>query len=212
MNCHFQKFESLPELSTHPHAREAAKQVDTHLAELRAMMLLPLRGQGLLEASLNFATAQVLLNLASGVSVVFMDPKPKSINGQEHNDRTDRLTRFLKTYYPWGGKDRKDAVGMLVKWFRHPGVHSLGFLPAKEDLVILKAHRARDEILELHESGFCLRAPKKFNDPTLGPDGHRTGLRTHMLYWGIVYAMRKLVAEQAQMKKANEAIRQAYAP
>jgi hypothetical protein len=214
VDIRFSEFASLPVFANLPSVREVAVQIDAHLSDLRAMLLLPLPEPSILKTGLNFPTTQVLLNLASGVSVCLMCANGESIKGVKINDRTKRLREFLKKYYPWRpvDLDRSQAVEMIVKQFRNPGVHSLGFLPRAGDFRILKYRRTEEEIVDLHESAFGLREPERIKDPTLGLVDSGTALRTHMLYWGIVYATRRLAGDAAQMRAAEKAIREAYAP
>ena len=208
----FATFSALPELMSVPAVWRFAGQLDQRLSEARTLMHLPIDGENsLLHEPLYNALCEALLSIAAGLSTCLMDVTEESVRGEAGGAKA-RFLKFFTRFYPWRQVDYPAVEGASLMWehFRNPLVHNLGFLKGRAPgpIQILKHSRSREQIVDLHVSAMHLREPTMLNDPSLSRDGSYIALRTHMLYWGVVYAARRLANEEALLLQAERVYQQ----
>jgi len=100
--------------------------------DIGAMLRLPMRAQGL-NNGCNFASASVICNLISGVSVTIFQPtviqKPDKYGSIQMIGSGEAFKEFVKAFYPDPSpKRRLDIADVLYKKLRNPFAHALGVL------------------------------------------------------------------------------------
>jgi hypothetical protein len=113
--------------------RLVCDQLDMQLADVHAMLRLPISGDSGLAAGCNFAAIQVLLSVASGVSVTLFKPSAQT----SRCNRGKLFKVIFVQHYPWeqelaapGRRWGHDAAKDLYDLFRNPLVHALGVVDA----------------------------------------------------------------------------------
>ena len=164
-------------------------QLDMQLADVHAMLRLPIDDDPGLRAGCNLAATQILLSVVSGVSTTLFRPSALVRRGNRGERFKDRLTR----HYPWdqeldapGRRSGGDAAADLYDLFRNPLVHSLGVVhtdtnPSGRMLLVVKATMLEAEIVGLEYSG---SRADPWLEPTLILEGRALKLRVRSLYWG----------------------------
>jgi hypothetical protein len=104
-----------------------ARHIDLHLGDLHSLLRLPLPANGEvppIEAAGNFAIANVLFNLVSGVSTV--------VYRGTRRDSGARFRRLLEGHYPWALEPQSrrripdaECPAILYDMFRNPNAHAL---------------------------------------------------------------------------------------
>jgi hypothetical protein len=100
--------------------------------DIGAMLRLPMQVQGLNNAC-NFASASVICNLISGVSVTIFQPeriqKPDRHGHLQMIGSGEAFKEFVKAFYPDPSPQRRsDVADILYKQLRNPFAHALGVL------------------------------------------------------------------------------------
>jgi hypothetical protein len=185
----YQRLETHPQMSAH--ARQLVEdQLDMQLADVHAMLRMPLPDVPGLASGCNFAAVQVLLSVASGVSATLF------CHGalDERNNRGNLFIDMLVEHYPWN--QERDVVGriygseaskLLYYVFRNPLAHVLGIVDKKQTvnnltIAIQKNPMEENEIVEL-ELKQSQSVPWLF--PTLISTDRNLSLHVASLYWGI---------------------------
>ena len=104
-------------------------QLEPQLADVHAMLRLPIVGDPGLQGGCNLSATQVLLSVVSGVSVTVHDPSALT----RREDRGKLFREVLEKHYPWneeqhvpGARLGADAAADLYSLFRNPLAHTLG--------------------------------------------------------------------------------------
>ena len=111
--------------------------------DIGAMLRLPMQAHGL-NNGCNFASASVICNLISGVSVTIFQPaviqKPDKHGNMQMIGTGEAFKEFVKAFYPDPSlKRRSDVADVLYKQLRNPFAHALGVLRGAYHLKISKA-------------------------------------------------------------------------
>jgi len=100
--------------------------------DIGAMLRLPMQAHGL-NNGCNFASASVICNPISGVSVTIFQPaviqKPDRHGNMQMLGSGEAFREFVKAFYPDPSAQRRsDVADVLYKQLRNPFVHALGVL------------------------------------------------------------------------------------
>jgi hypothetical protein len=107
-------------------------QVRMQFADIGAMLRLPMQAHGL-NNGCNFASASVICNLISGVSVTIFQPLVFQTPDRDGKMRMigsgEAFKEFVKAFYPDPSPQRRsDVAAVLYKHLRNPFAHALGVL------------------------------------------------------------------------------------
>jgi hypothetical protein len=192
--------------STADEIRETIRQrLDPLLADVHAMMRLPLPDAGL-QAGCNLSAALSLLEVVGGVSIVFyVDPALATAD-----PRTQRKQRFLETMaklFPWdqeqhlaGAITGMHAAAVLYEAFRNPLAHALGVYdgPYLGNIKVAKGPISESEVEAIEHAAI---RPGDWTTPTLYTDSDTKSKRTttvltvKCLYWGVRQMVGRLLNE-----------------
>ncbi len=165
-------------------------QLDMQLADVHAMMRLPIETDPGLGAGCNLASAQILLSVVSGVSTTLFKRDVLS----NRRGRRKLFVDAVKAHYPWdqefeasGRRSGADAAQDLYALFRNPLAHTLGVADRAEDeearqFYIAKAPMAERDLVELETTG---PSQDRWLAPTLVLNGQRLTLCVRSFYWGV---------------------------
>jgi hypothetical protein len=108
------------------------KHIRMQFEDIGAMLRLPMQAHGL-NNGCNFASASVICNLISGVSVTIFQPgvtqKPDKHGNMQMIGSGDAFKEFVKVFYPDPSSQRRlDVADVLYKQLRNPFAHALGVL------------------------------------------------------------------------------------
>jgi hypothetical protein len=100
--------------------------------DVGTMLRLPMQSYGL-NNGCNFASASVICNLISGVSVTMFQPavihKPDKHGNMQMIGSGEAFKEFVKAFYPDPSLQRRsDVADVLYKQLRNPFAHALGVL------------------------------------------------------------------------------------
>ena len=107
--------------------------VRMQLEDIGAMLRLPMQAHGL-NNGCNFASASVICNLISGVSVTLFQPtvyqRLNKCGKMQTIDSGEAFREFVKAFYPDPPSPirRTDVADVLYKQLRNPFAHALGVL------------------------------------------------------------------------------------
>lgn len=166
------------------------KQIDPLLADVHAMLRLPMKYPGL-EAGCAFPATLTLMIVVAGVSAeLYWNP-----DLDKRTESGERFKRVLVDHFPWRQEPRtgeeilsEKAAEVLYEAYRNPLVHNLGTRPAKYvgEIKIAMSHRKDREIeaIELAQN-----RPLQWNS-TLRLSSDANGDQVHKLtvkcfYWGV---------------------------
>lgn len=167
-------------------------------------------------AGQNFAIAQVLMAVISGVSTTLYDSE---------GEPGKLFTAVVEKCFPWhmepkGGVPPKAAAAIIYDVFRNPLTHNAGVyferygnkrrLVQKKYIVKVgrllnkdkTAGHAEDWIEKLEAS----RSRPRFG-PTLKVAPHKKVLLVESLYWGVRHMIEQLTADQSRMQKAAQLLK-----
>lgn len=108
------------------------RHVRMQFEDVGAMLRLPIQTHGLYNGC-NFASASVICNLISGVSITIFQPtviqKPDKHGNMQMIGSAEAFKEFVKAYYPDQSLQRRsDVADVLYKQLRNPFAHALGIL------------------------------------------------------------------------------------
>jgi len=100
--------------------------------DVGAMLRLPMQAHGLTNGC-NFASASVICNLLSGVSVTIFQPavteRPDRHGKMQPIGSGEAFREFVKVFYPDPSSQRRAEVAdVLYRYLRNPFAHALGVL------------------------------------------------------------------------------------
>jgi hypothetical protein len=173
-------------------------QLDPQLADVHAMMRLPIDTDAGLSAGCNLAATQVLLSVVSGVSVTLFK-KGMLI---ERGVRGRLFKEAIEQHYPWDQEieapERSfgaEAAREMYDLFRNPLAHALGVVDSETNskgrlLTIEKAPMQEAELYDLEMSGSRV---ERWLPPTLLAKGSVLTLSVRSLYWGVRQMIERIV-------------------
>ncbi len=168
-------------------------QVDMQFEDVRSMLLLPLhRYMG----GCNFATANFICNIISGISAILYKPTEGLQN--------DRFKDLMKKYYPWSEEGFEPQLGtdIIYKWMRNPITHRLGFvLPQKGEhrITIAKSPLNIQQIEDLENlsKSSILKTIEDKGDGIYS-------INVLGFYRGLHKMLKKLFEDKNEMQRTNE--------
>lgn len=188
-----------------PRVKTLIRRLEDHyFRDVHAMLRLPAPTLDITPAC-NFAVAQVLAAVVSGVSVTLYKHAGK---------KGLRFTGLLADYYPWSDEphppaNKSEAAWLIYSLVRNPLTHDLGL-----DLET-KAHTQRVVVKRLltnnKSSGHTERGvedleaesrPRRLS-PTIHAQGDRVVLLVEAFYWGIRKMLLNLNADSKRMAAAE---------
>ena len=165
-------------------------QLEPQLADVHAMLRLPIDSDPGLRGGCNLSATQVLLSVVSGVSVTVYDPSALTGRG----DRGKLFREVLEKHYPWkeeqhlpGARLDAAAAAELYRLFRNPLAHTLGVVdpqdnPSGRRVIIEKGSVPEADIVAQERATSRLA---DWTNPTLREDGDELVLWVRSFYWGV---------------------------
>ena len=192
-----------PELG--PRVKKVIRRLEDHyFRDVHAMLRLPAPAMDI-SPGCNFAIAQVLASVVSGVSVTLY----------QHSGRKGRRFKdLLVDYYPWSEEpeppaDTSEAARQIYELVRNPLTHDLGLdLEAKcqtQRVVVKRLLKNRKTCGHTERGVEALEAaarPRRLS-PTITVKGERVVLLVEAFYWGIRMMLLKLNADRRRMEAAE---------
>jgi len=183
------------------------RHVDMQFHDVHVMLRLPLPEHEL-DAGCNFASANWLLTLISGLSTVIY---------KQTGDSGDRFKETLVNYYPWDheplhGVKAQEGAHLLYELFRNPLEHALGVSTERSgsgrntvirlqrrnnplDLNIVKGGLSEEQIENLELSP----TRPNYAQATIVKSSGRKDLLVAGLYWGVRRMVYQLTSDQNVM-------------
>lgn len=171
-------------------AKLIRERLEPQLADVHAMLRLPIKSDPGLGAGCNLAAAQVLLSVISGVSVNVYDPSALTRRG----DRGQLFREVVEKNYPWdeeqhiaGARLNKELADDLYKFFRNPLAHTLGVVdsqdnPLGQHVVIEKGSIPEADIVS---DEMAIHRPTDWQNPTLRQQDNELVLWVRSFYYGV---------------------------
>ncbi len=165
-------------------------QLEPQLADVHAMLRLPIDSDPGLGGGCNLSATQVLLSVVSGVSVTVYDPSALTRRG----DRGPLFREVLEKHYPWkeerhlpGARLDAAAAVELYRLFRNPLAHTLGVVDPQDNplgrrVIIEKGSVPEADIVLLERA---TSRPADWTNPTLREDDNELVLWVLSFYWGV---------------------------
>jgi len=181
-------------------------QLDMQFADINCMLRLPIHELSL-HAGFNFAAANSLLSLVSGIAALISP----GINTQRQSG--PKFKEVLKRYYPWDlqpplpdGKDLEIVVDHLYEYLRNPLAHTLGLKPAGNFLVaIVKAPLTEEEVRKLETSDTPPYQAVEYTPIEInGEQIEQISLHIPAFYWGVRKMVTRLTEDQLQMAETGK--------
>jgi hypothetical protein len=176
-------------------------QLDMQFADVHCMLRLPII-EADLHAGFNFAAANSLLALVSGISALISP----GIN--THRQSGDKFKEVLIKYYPWdiqppvpSDKNIEVVVDHLYQYLRNPLAHTLGLKPAGNFLVtIVKDPMQEAEIVTLEQNDSPSYQAVEYTPVNMnGEQIEQISLYIATFYWGVRKMLTRLTEDTAQM-------------
>jgi hypothetical protein len=183
-------------------------QLEPHLVDAHAMLRLPIATDPGLQGGCNFAIAQVLLSIVSGVSVTLYDPAALSQKGVSGK----KFKQVLVHHYPWnqeqhlpGARAGAAAADELYRLFRNPLAHALGVIDLqynpKAQLVTVEKGSFAEDVIDADERASV--RPPEWQHATLREEGKdHLVLWVRSFYWGV----RKMIEDVVGTRMAKGGI------
>jgi hypothetical protein len=177
---------------------------DHYFRDVHAMLRLPLPAVGITPGC-NFAIAQILASVVSGVSVTLY---------KHHGSAGARFKGVLEDYYPWADEpqaraDNSEVARLIYSLVRNPLTHDLGLdleAKARTEKVVVKRiltdHRSRGHSEAGIEALEAMDRPRRLS-PTIEREDGRVVLLVDAFYWGIRKMLLNLNADRSRMRAAE---------
>ncbi len=188
-----------------PRVKNVIRRLEDHyFRDVHAMLRLPAPAMDI-SPGCNFAIAQVLASVVSGVSVTLY---------KHSGHKGARFKGLLVDYYPWSEEpeppeDTSEAARLIYALVRNPLTHDLGLdletkcrtqrVVVKRLLTDRKTCGHTDQGVEALET---TARPRRMS-PTIKVQGERVVLLVEALYWGIRKMLLNLNADRKRMAAAE---------
>jgi hypothetical protein len=199
------------EVTAYPHLRRLLEiQIDMQFHDLRSLLRLP-RPELDLEGGCNLTGAMLCCNVIAGASVLFYDASPAAL--EHRGDRGRRFRGLMTGFYPWSDDDdKRGAAGaeVLYDYTRNPLSHSLG---VQKNPVAFPGVGGRAVMLSKFIDGLPADAVDRLLSARERPEWVPATIRTEpnadviaveTLAWGVHEMLRRLFADAAHARAANE--------
>lgn len=182
-------------------------QVDMQFHDIHCMLRLPLLEHDL-GAGCNFASANVLLAMVSGLSALLT----KRLSTSRKSGRLFR--KILLEYYPWDVQPPQTSaiersIDHLYEYFRNPLAHSLGIkIKGNFQVAIAKDGLPEAEIEKVERLTSSPGPAMVYTPITINNEQiERITLIVPHFYWGVREMVRRLSSDTQQMQKTEAVLR-----
>jgi len=182
--------------------------------DIGVMLRLPIQAHGL-NNGCNFASASVICNLISGISVTIFQPaviqKPDRWGKMQMIGSGEAFKEFVKTFYPDPSSQRRSEVAdVLYKLLRNPFAHALGVLSRGtyqlgiKKILSLNAPTQGDGLTQA-EVEAIEESPQRPGGVTLGVQGsgNQWEITVDFFYRDALDMMVGLASDATQMQRAE---------
>jgi hypothetical protein len=182
--------------------------------DVGAMLRLPMQAHGL-NNGCNFASASVICNLMSGVSVTVFQPavhqRPDKHGNMQKIGSGEAFKEFVKAFYPDPVSQRRsDVADVLYKHLRNPFAHALGVpcrgaYPLEINKALSKNATTPGDGLTADEVTAIEESPQRPRRVTLGVQGsgNQWKIIVDFLYRDSLDMMVSLAQDATQMQHAE---------
>jgi hypothetical protein len=178
--------------------------------DIGAMLRLPMLAHGL-NNGCNFASASVICNLISGISVTIFQPAVIRMPDKNGNMKPigsgDAFKEFVQAFYPDQSRQRRsDVADMLYKQLRNPFAHALGvFSRGAYQLMIKKVVSPNGNGLTQAQVTAIEESPQRPDGILLGVQGsgNKWEIIVDFLYRDALDMMVGLAHDATQMQQAE---------
>ena len=183
------------------------QHLEMQFHDIHCMLRLPLPEQDI-KAGCNFAVANSLLSLVSGLSALLTE------NIDTTGNSGSKFKEVLLNYYPWdlqppvnGGKER--GVDHLYEYFRNPLAHSLGLRRKGNFLIVIaKGILSEQEIEKLEQSTTPHAQAVEYTPVTFNNERiEQITLYVEYFYWGVREMLKRLSMDTVQMQKTEQGLK-----
>jgi hypothetical protein len=186
-------------------------QVRMQFEDVGAMLRLPMQAYGLINGC-NFASASIICNLLSGISVTLFQPavfqKPGKGGKMQTIGSGEAFKEFVKAFYPEpAAQQRSDVADVLYKQLRNPFAHALGVLSSGAyQLNVQKILSSNGDGLSQTEVAAVEESPQRPSGVTLGVrgSGNHWTITVDYLYRDALDMMVSLAQNASQMQGAEK--------
>lgn len=188
--------------------------VQMQFKDIGTMLRLPMQAHGL-SSGCNFASASVICNLISGVSVTIFQPaviqRPDRHGNMQMIGSGEAFKEFVKAFYPDPSSQRRsDVADVLYKQLRNSFAHALGVLSRGAYILEIKkvtstnAATPGDGLMQA-EVAAIEESPQRPGGITLGVQGsgNRWEIIVDFLYRDALDMMVGLAHDTIQMQQAE---------
>jgi hypothetical protein len=182
--------------------------------DIGAMLRLPMQAHGL-NNGCNFASASIICNLISGISVTIFQPvviqKPDKHGNMQMIGSGEAFKEFVKAFYPDPSPQRRsDVAAVLYKQLRNPFAHALGMLSRGAYHLEIKKVLSKNAVtpgdgLTQAEVEAIEESPQRPGGITLGVQGsgNQWKIIVDFFYRDALDMMVGLAQDTSQMQKAE---------
>jgi hypothetical protein len=189
------------------------RHVDMQLADVHAMLRLPLDALEGMEGGCNFASVSVLCAVVAGASTIFF---------RQQGAARPRFRDVLTLFYPWeeqpkGGVQPAIAVNAIYDEYRNPLAHALAVSTRTQGrgsgqtivvdtrvrpLAVIKRALTEDAVMALEQPDGP--PPSWLTPVVVGNRGGGLDIYPHSLYWGTRRMLERLFRDTALMQQTVE--------
>ncbi len=186
--------------------------------DVGAMLRLPMQAHGLMNGC-NFASASVICNLLSGVSVTIFQPavteRPDRHGKMQPIGSGEAFRELVKAFYPDPTPERRAEIAdVLYRYLRNPFAHALGVLGKGGQLKVTKvtppSASTKGDGLSQAEVAAIEESPQRPGGVTLGVQGtgNQWNIIVDFLYRDALDMMLALAQDARQMQQAEDRFQQ----
>ncbi len=187
--------------------RFVRQHLEMQFHDIHCMLRLPLPEVDI-KAGCNFAVANSLLSLVSGLSAFLTE------NIDTSGNSGSKFKEVLLNYYPWDlqppvNSTKERSVDHLYEYFRNPLAHSLGLRSKGNFLIVIaKGNLSEQKIEKLEQSTIPQAQAIEYTPITLNNEQiERITLYVEYFYWGVREMLKRLSMDAAQMQKTEQGLK-----
>ena len=187
--------------------RFVRQHLEMQFHDIHCMLRLPLPEVDI-KAGCNFAVANSLLSLVSGLSAFLTE------NIDTSGNSGSKFKEVLLNYYPWDlqppvNSTKERSVDHLYEYFRNPLAHSLGIRSKGNFLIVIaKGNLSEQKIEKLEQSTIPQAQAIEYTPITLNNEQiERITLYVEYFYWGVREMLKRLSMDAAQMQKTEQGLK-----
>ena len=187
--------------------RFVRQHLEMQFHDIHCMLRLPLPELDI-KAGCNFAVANSLLSLVSGLSAFLTE------NIDTSGNSGSKFKEVLQNYYPWDlqppvNSTKERSVDHLYEYFRNPLAHSLGLRSKGNFLIVIaKGNLSEQEIEKLEQSATPHAQAIEYTPITLNNEQiEQITLYVEYFYWGVREMLKRLSMDAVQMQKTEQGLK-----